>query len=108
MPTLVLNDVSVEVYAKLAKSASWRNLTPEEEAKRVLGEAFGPNGQERNGSGRTEPAGSENQAPMPDEPFLSEEMCVPFDLPWPGEGVKVKAVWGAPRLPDPIDVPEDA
>ncbi len=105
MPTLVLQDVPADVYAKLAESASRRQVSPEEEVKRLLRERFGD---DRNGAPQTEvPNTAAKPARQPSPIFMTEEIPAPFSLPRPGEGVVVKAVWGGKRRPSPLIVDQE-
>lgn len=106
MPTLVLQDVPVDIFKKLAESASRRQVSPEEEAKRVLRETFGENNGQSGSDGAEPPAAEETSSRQPGPIFLTPEIPAPFSLPR-GEGVVVKAVWGGQRQPGPIGDDEE-
>jgi hypothetical protein len=46
------------------------------------------------------------EAPLPQEPFLTEEICWPCSIPSP-EGKPVRAVRVEAPLPTPHDLPEE-
>ena len=76
MPTLVIDNVPVSLYDQIQHLAKTRQRTPADTALEVLETAFRT----------TTPNLSE--APLPQAPFLTEEICAPFTLPRPkGERV---------------------
>lgn len=93
MPTLVIDNVPVPLFDQIQLLAKARQRTPADTALEVLETAF-----------RTStPIFSE--APSPQEPFLTEEMCAPFDIPWP-EGELVIPIEIFDYLPEPHDIPD--
>jgi len=86
MPTI---DIPNDVYEDLQRRAASRQRAASEEAILLLREAL---------------CIREANPPLP-EFVPSEEFSPPFDLPMPGPGVEVKAVWGPPPRPDPIELP---
>src|SRR5437588_5697083 len=96
MPTLVLEDVPVEVYDHIQRQALAWNRSVAEEAIRVL----------RQGLGSVEAVPASGPR-LPDPPFLGEEMSAPFDLPRPGVSVPVQPRDGGVRLPGPFPCPEE-
>jgi hypothetical protein len=46
------------------------------------------------------------EAPLPQEPFLTEEICAPCSIPWP-KGTRVNAIHVDAPLPTTHDLPEE-
>ena len=93
MPTLVINNVPESLLDRIQRLAEAQQRTPADTALEMLQSAFGT----------TTPTFTE--PPLPDEPFLTEEICAPFDIPWP-KGELVVPVEVAEYLPEPHDIPE--
>ena len=89
MPTLVIDNVPITLYDRLQHLAKTRQQTPADAALEVLETAF-----------RAAPVSSE--APLPEEPSLSEEMSTPCSIPRPA-GKPARAV----RVPTPLPSPHD-
>ncbi len=94
MPTLVIDNVPVSLLERIQRLAEARQRTPADTALEMLQSAFGA----------TAPTFTE--PPLPQEPFLTEEICAPFDIPWP-KGEPVRAVRVEAPLPTPHDLPEE-
>jgi len=92
MPTLVIENVSTELFQRIRCFADQQKRTPADAALEVLETAF-----------RTVTP-EISQAPPISEPFLTPEMSAPFDIPWP-KGERVQAVDVPPPLPEPHDLP---
>jgi hypothetical protein len=76
MPTLVIDNVPVSLYHRIQHLAEARQQTPADTVLQVLESAL-----------RTS-AATLAEAPLPQEPFLTEEMCAPRTIPRPvGEPV---------------------
>jgi len=93
MPTLVIKNVPLSLFDRIQRLAEAQQRTPADTALEMLQSAFGT----------TTPTFTE--PPLPDEPFLTEEICAPFDIPWP-KGELVVPVEVAEYLPEPHDIPE--
>lgn len=93
MPTLILNDVPGALYDQIHRLARDRQRTPADTAVDVLETAL-----------RTKTT-AKSEAPLPQEPFLTEEICAPRSIPWP-EGKSVRAVRVEAPLPTPHDFPD--
>ncbi|GEM_PF-3377369 len=93
MPTLVLNDVPGLLFDQIHQLARVQKRTPADTAVELLQTAFRI----------VTPVFSE--PPPPQEPFLTAEICAPFDLPRP-KGKPVFPVQVAAPLPDPHDLPD--
>ena len=94
MPTLIIDNVPVSLFDRIEHLAKKRQRTPADTALEALEAAFHT----------TTPTLSE--APLPSEPFMTEEICAPFSIPWP-EGEPVHAVWVPAPLPTPHDIPTE-
>jgi len=94
MPTLVIKNVPVSLFDRIQHLAEAQQRTPADTALEMLQSAFGT----------ATPTFTE--PPMPQEPFLTGEICAPFDIPWP-KGEPVRAVRVEAPLPTPHDLPED-
>jgi hypothetical protein len=92
MPTLVIENVPAPLFARIQQLAAEEKRTPAAVALDLLEAAL-------------DAAPSPTAAPLPDEPFLIEEIPAPFDIPWP-EGTPVHAVEVSRPLPEPHDFPE--
>jgi hypothetical protein len=92
MPTLVIDNVPVSLLDRIQRLAKAQQRTPADTALELLESAFRT----------TTPAFAE--APLPQEPFLTEEVCAPFDIPWP-KGELVVPIDIAEILPEPHDIP---
>jgi hypothetical protein len=92
MPTLVIDNVPVSLLDRIQRLAKAQQRTPADTALELLESAFRT----------TTPTFAE--APLPQEPFLTEEICAPFDIPWP-EGELVVPIDIAEILPEPHDIP---
>ena len=93
MPTLVIDNVPVALYDRIQHLAKTRCRTPTDTVLEVLESAFQA----------TTPMFSE--VPLPQEPFLTEEICAPVDIPWP-EGESVVTIELAEYAPEPHDIPD--
>ena len=93
MPTLVLTDVPGPLYDQIHRLAQDRHRSPADTAIDVLQAAL-----------RTKSANL-SEAPLPQAPFLTEEISAPFDIPWP-EGRTVVPVKISNYIPEPHDSPD--
>jgi hypothetical protein len=90
MPTLVLENVPSPLYDQIQRLALARKRTPADTVLEVLETAF-----------RT-PKPPPVAALPPTEPFLTEEVSAPLDIPWPrGEPVVPREV--PEYVPEPHD-----
>ena len=71
MPTLIIDNVPVSLLDRIQRLARAHQRTPADSALELLESAF-----------RTETPTSA-EAPLPQEPFLTEEISAPFEIPWP-------------------------
>jgi hypothetical protein len=94
MPTLVIDNVPVSLYERIEHLAKTRHRTPADTVLEVLETAFRS----------TTPTFSE--APLPQQPFLTEEISAPCSIPRP-EGKPARAVRVAAPLPTPHDLPNE-
>jgi hypothetical protein len=94
MPTLVIDNVPVSLFDLILRLAKAQQRTPADTALEALESAFGT------------ATSTFAEAPLPQGPFLSEEICAPFDIPWP-EGEPVRAVHVEAPLPTPHDLPDE-
>jgi hypothetical protein len=94
MPTLIIDNVPLPLYDRIQDLAKTRHQTPAAAVLEVLESAL---------SG-TEP--TYTAAPLPQAPFLTEEICAPCSIPWP-KGEVVHAVLVPPPLPSPHDLPDE-
>jgi hypothetical protein len=93
MPTLVIDNVPASLFDRIQRRAKAQQQTPADTALELLESAL-----------RTAtPTFAE--APLPQQPFLTEEICAPCSIPWP-EGTPVRAVRVEAPLPTPHDLPE--
>jgi hypothetical protein len=93
MPTLVIDDVPAPLYARIQRLAQAWERTPAATVLRVLETALRS----------TMP--NLTEGPLPQEPFLTEEVCAPFTLPRP-KGERVVPIEIADYIPAPHDMPE--
>ncbi|HVA45696.1 MAG TPA: hypothetical protein VNH11_04850 [Pirellulales bacterium] len=93
MPTLVIENVPVSLYDRIQHLAKSRQRTPADTVLEVLETAFRS----------TTPTLTEG--PLPQEPFLTQEICAPFNLPWP-KGERVVPIEIAEYIPTAHDLPE--
>jgi hypothetical protein len=93
MPTLVIDDVPAPLYERIQRLAKARQRTPAATVLEVLETAF------------RETTPIRSQPPLPDAPFLTEEICAPFTIPWP-EGELVVPIEIADYIPEPHDIPD--
>lgn len=94
MPTLVIDNVPASLYDRIQHLAKSRQRTPADTVLEVLETAF-----------RTATAVF-SEAPLPHEPFLTEEISAPCSIPRP-EGQPARAVRVAAPLPTPHDLPDE-
>jgi hypothetical protein len=92
VPTLIIENLPGYLYDQIQDLAKARHRTPADTVVDVLKTAFRT----------TQPTFGE--APLPDAPFLTEEICAPTSIPWP-EGETVVPIDVAPPLPLPHDIP---
>jgi len=93
MPTLVIENVSTAVYDQIQRLAQARKRTPGDTALEVLETAL-----------RTTPLPA-SAAPLPQGPFLTEDITAPFTVPRP-QGERVVPIEIAEYVPEPHDLPE--
>ena len=94
MPTLVIDNVPASLFDRIQRRAKTQQQTPADTVLEVLETAFRS----------TTPTFSE--APLPSEPYMTEEICAPFSIPRP-EGKPAHAVWVPAPLPTPHDIPTE-
>jgi len=94
MPTLVIDNVPLALFDRIQRLAKAKQRTAADTALEALESAFRS----------TTPTVVE--APLPQEPFLTDEICVPCSIPWP-EGKPARAVRVDAPLPNPHDVPRE-
>ncbi len=92
MPTLVIDNVPASLFDRIQRLAKAQKRTPADTALEMLESAFGG----------TTPTLADT--PLPQSPFLTEEICAPFDMPWP-KGELVVPIEIAEYLPEPHDIP---
>jgi hypothetical protein len=93
MPTLVIDNVPLALYQRLQHLAEARKQTPADTVLEVLESAL-----------RT-PTATLAEAPVPHEPFLTEEICAPCTIPWP-KGELVVPIEIHDYVPEPHDIPD--
>ena len=93
MPTLIIDNVPMTLYSRLQDLAKNRQQTPADAALQVLETAF-----------RATPVSA--VAPLPQEPFLTEEIPAPCSIPRP-EGKPAHAFRVAAPLPSPHDLGDE-
>jgi len=94
VPTLVIDNMPLSLYDRIQDLAKSQRRTPAATVLEVLEGAFRA----------TSPSLAE--APLPQEPFLTEEICAPCSIPWP-EGKATRAVRVTAPLPPPHDLPDE-
>lgn len=94
MPTLVIDNVPVALFDRIQRLANAKKRTASETALEALESAFRA----------VTPTFAE--APPPQAPFLTEEICAPFSIPRP-EGTLVVAARVDPPLPSAHDIPDE-
>ena len=92
MPTLVIDNVPVSLFDRIQRLAKAQQRTAADTALEALESAFRA----------TTPTLA--AAPLPQEPFLTEEICAPCSIPWP-EGKPAHTVRVAAPLPTAHDLP---
>ncbi len=92
MPSLVIDNVPASLFDRIQRLARAQQRTPADTALELLESAFRT----------TTPTFAES--PLPQEPFLTEEVCAPFDIPWP-KGELVVPIDIGEILPEPHDIP---
>ncbi len=92
MPTLIIDNVPESLYDRIQHLAKIRQGTPADTVLDVLERAF-----------RTTTA-TLVEAPLPQQPLLSEEICAPC-IPRP-KGTPVRAVHVPPPVPTAHDLPD--
>ena len=93
MPTLVIDDMPAPLYDRIQRWALAANRSPGDTVLEVLETAFPPKG------------AMYSEAPLPQEPFLTEEICAPCTVPWP-EGETVVPIEILDYIPEPHDIPD--
>ena len=93
MPTLVIDNIPPSLFDRIQQRAKTEQRTPADTVLEMLETAF------RN----TTPTFS--AAPLPQEPFLTAEVCAPCSIPWP-EGEPVVPIHVAKYVPEPHDIPD--
>jgi plasmid stability protein len=91
MPTLILENVPPDVYARLQQRAASRRQSVPEETLQLLRHAL-----------QQDP-----EFPPGPELIPNQELSAPCDLPMPGPGVQVTAQPGEPPLPDLVGLPPE-
>ena len=94
MPTLVIDNVPVALFDRIQSLAKAKQRTAADTALEALESVF-----------RTAMP-TFTEAPLPQEPFLTEEICAPCSIPWP-EGKPVRAVRVESPLPTAHDLPAE-
>ena len=93
MPTIVIDNMPASLFDQIQHLAKTRQRSPADTVLEVLETAF-----------RTV-APTFSKAPLPREPFLTEEISPPFSIPRP-EGNPTIAVRVAAPLPASHDLPQ--
>lgn len=93
MPTLVLNDVPSRLYDRIQRLAADRKRSPADTVVEVLETALSDN------------TVFLETAPVQNAIYLTEEICAPFDIPWP-EGEIVVPIEITNYVPESHDVME--
>ena len=94
MPTLIIDNVPVSLFDRIQHLAKKRQRTPADTALEALEQVFHP----------TTPTFSE--APLPSEPYMTEDICAPFSIPRP-EGKPTRPVRVSAPVPTPHDIPDE-
>ena len=92
MPTLVIDNVPALLYHRIQNLAIARHQTPAATVLEMLESVF------------RSPMAALDEAPLPQEPFLTEEMVAPCTIPRP-EGQPVDLIDVADYVPLPHDLP---
>jgi hypothetical protein len=92
MPTLVLTDVPGPLFEQIHRLALVRKRSAADAAVELLQSAF------------RSPSPAYAEAPLPNEPYLSEEICAPCSIPRP-EGKSARTAKVATPLPTAHDFP---
>ncbi len=92
MPTLVIDNIPASIFERIQRFAKTQQRTPADTVLEVLENAF-----------RAPPL---SEGPLPQEPFLTEEICAPCDIPWP-KGERVVPIEITNYLPEPHDIPDE-
>lgn len=116
MPTFVIENFPVALYDRIQNLAKARQRTPADTLVEVLEVALPPTTPTRCDVPAIESVASADSGtahgtakpircdpPPPSEPFLTEEICAPFDIPWP-EGELVIPIRVAKDIPEPHDL----
>ena len=90
MPTLVIDNVPAPLYDRIHREALARKRTPADTVLEMLETAFPE-------------VGSPCVAPVPGEPFLTEEVSAPVDIPRP-TGEPVVPIEVSEYVPEPHDL----
>lgn len=93
MPTLVIDNVPELLFDRIQLLAKIKQQTAADAALQVLATALV----------QVNPL---SEAPLPQPPFLTEEISAPIDIPWP-EGEVVTATEIRDYLPTPHDIPDE-
>lgn len=93
MPTLIIDNVPVSLYHRIQNLANARHQTPADTVLEVLESVL-----------RT-PTAILGKGPLPNEPFMTEEISAPCTIPWP-EGEPVVPIDVANYVPEPHDIPD--
>lgn len=93
MPMLVIDDVPAPLYDRIQRLALAWERTPAATVLKLLETAI--------------PAAAPNlsERSLPQEPFLTDEICAPFTLPRP-KGERVVPIEIADSIPSPHDLPD--
>ncbi len=92
MATLVIDNMPPSLFDRIQRLAKTQHRTPADAALDVLETAFGDS------------ISTRTEAPLPSEPFLTEEICAPVEIPWP-KGEIVVPIEVTDYLPEPHDIP---
>jgi hypothetical protein len=92
MPTFVIDNMPVPLYDQIQRLAQARKRTPVDTVLEMLETAVRTTTLDR------------SSPPLPDEPFLTEEVPAPFDIPWP-KGEPVVPIEITEYIPEPHDLP---
>ena len=94
MPTLVIDNVPVSLFDRIQRLAKAQQRTAADTALEALESAFRT----------TTPAFAE--APLAQEPFLTEDICAPCSIPWP-ESKPARPERVEAPLPTAHDIPQE-
>ena len=111
MPSLFIDNVPASIYDRLQHLAEARQRTPADTVLEVLDGALPPttpahhdvpaHGSVASAAGET--AYRIVKPTLCDPPFMTEEICAPFDIPWP-EGEPVVPIRIDKYIPEPHDL----